>query len=539
MIPRIQTGSSFKGAGLYYLHDKRADGEEERLTTDRVAWTYAINTLENDPEAVLSEMRRTAFDQPLLKRLSKNRSDGRPTEKTVMTVALAWSPLQTPTKNDMIEAGHSYLQHMGWEAHQVLFVAHNDTKHPHVHLIINRVHPETGMTLDDNWAKIRAQKWALAYERENGHIYCEAREAKYTRAEGRDPNHMSHREWQMWQEISKDNALDPEFHEALKAGEWDALKGHQRDSRIEYWKETGRMCNQLRAALREEVRADFAPEWKAYAREKEERDKKTALYDREARRAIRALRKQTGITRPVHNVRPEGTTVARAADGTTYIRTSAARTSEVGVVRGPDGRTFITRRNIESGGIEQIKERKQAYHARHREELWAMRRDITARQKERLKALAEPALEKLGTDRATAYRDFLAGQRAQKSELRDDQKQGERRHDLLGGYGGAPQPTPLTPEQIAAYVQLARKDAAQAAGFSDANREVTGADRARSSKDAQDPQTTKAAKEVTDRGLEKQDKDRARESNRQADVDFYLKQRAADRARDRGGGRDR
>src|ERR1700730_12340359 len=135
MIPRIQTGSSFKGAGLYYLHDKRADGEEERLTTDRVAWTYAINTLEHDPEAVLAEMRRTAFDQPLLKRLSKNRSDGRPTEKTVMTVALAWSPLQTPTKNDMIEAGHSYLQHMGWEAHQVLFVAHNDTKHPHVHLI--------------------------------------------------------------------------------------------------------------------------------------------------------------------------------------------------------------------------------------------------------------------------------------------------------------------------------------------------------------------------------------------------------------------
>jgi hypothetical protein len=86
---------------------------------------------------------------------------------------------------------------------------------------------------------------------------------------------------------------------------------------------------------------------------------------------------------------------------------------------------------------------------------------------------------------------------------------------------------------------LARKDAAQAAGFSKANREVTDADRARSSKDAQDPQTNKTAKEVTDRGLEKQDKDRARESNRQADVDFYLKQRAADRARDRGGGRDR
>jgi hypothetical protein len=510
MIPRIQTGSSFKGAGLYYLHDKRADGEEERLTTDRVAWTYAINTLENDPESVLAEMRRTAFDQPLLKRLSKNRSDGRPTEKTVMTVALAWSPLQTPTKNDMIEAGHSYLQHMGWEAHQVLFVAHNDTKHPHVHLIINRVHPETGMTLDDNWAKIRAQKWALAYERENGHIYCEAREAKYARDEGRETDHMSHREWQMWQEISKENAVDPDHRRALEAGEWDALKSGQRDSRDAFWKEVGQLRKQLRSALREDVADDFAAEWTAYAKTRAARDRDAKLYDREARRGIRELRR-AGNTRKVVTE----------------------------IVKGPDGRTYRKRRGIESPGIEQIKQRQKAYHARQREELWEMRRDIAARQKERLTALAEPALEKLGTDRATAYSDFLAGQRAQKSELRDDQRRGERHHDLLGGYGGAPQPTQLTPVQIAAYVQLARKDAAQAAGFSNANREVTDADRTRSSRDAQDPQPNKTAKEVTDRGLEKQDKDRARESNRQADVDFYLKMRAADRARDRGGGRDR
>ena len=83
MIPRIQTGNSFKGAGLYYLHDKKLEGESERLTTDRVAWTHAINTLEEEPEAVLAEMRQTAFDQQLLKHLSGNRLDGRPTERTV------------------------------------------------------------------------------------------------------------------------------------------------------------------------------------------------------------------------------------------------------------------------------------------------------------------------------------------------------------------------------------------------------------------------------------------------------------------------
>ena len=81
-------------AGLYYLHDKKLEGETERFTTERVAWTYAINTVENEPEAVLGEMRQTSFDQPLLKMLSGNRTDGRPTETPVMTVALAWSPEQ-------------------------------------------------------------------------------------------------------------------------------------------------------------------------------------------------------------------------------------------------------------------------------------------------------------------------------------------------------------------------------------------------------------------------------------------------------------
>ena len=78
-----------------------------------MAWTHAINTLENDPRAVFAEMRQTAFDQPYLKLMSGNRIDGRPTEKPVITIALAWSPEQQPTRKEMIEAGHSFLEHMG------------------------------------------------------------------------------------------------------------------------------------------------------------------------------------------------------------------------------------------------------------------------------------------------------------------------------------------------------------------------------------------------------------------------------------------
>jgi len=518
MIPRIQTGSSFEGAGLYYLHDKKQEGEQERLTTDRVAWTYAINTLEEEPEAVLAEMAQTARDQSLLKHLAGKRPDGRPTERTVMTVALAWSPEQNPPdRQHMIETGHSYLQHMGWEGHQVLFVGHNDTKHPHFHMIINRVHPETGMTLDDAWSKTRAQRWALGYEREHGRIFCLAREAKYGRAEARDAPHMNYREWKAWQEIAKENAFDPEFRQALEAGEWDALKQGQKQDRIGFWKETGQLRNELRTALREAVKWEFAKEWQDYAKAKEERDGAAVLYDREARGAIRELRKQRG-PRPAPR---------------------SAQSKEIAVVRGPDGRTYIKRRTVESQGIEQIKERKRAYHARQREELWEIRKDIYARQKARFEELATPALAMLSKDRAEAYENICAAQRGEKAELRRDQQRGDRRQDVLGEYTqAAPQPTPLTKEQRDAYIAHALRVSSRQQQFDQAGREIADADRARSREPERDPLQTKPGKEINDRAVEKREKDRT-EFKRRANVEWYLAKRKDDRERGGGGGRER
>ena len=41
MVPAITAcGRSFRGAALYYLHDKRQEGEAERLTSERVAWAH-------------------------------------------------------------------------------------------------------------------------------------------------------------------------------------------------------------------------------------------------------------------------------------------------------------------------------------------------------------------------------------------------------------------------------------------------------------------------------------------------------------------
>jgi hypothetical protein len=404
MITRIKTGSSFKGAGLYYLHDKRRPGESERLTTGRVAWTFAHNTLEEDPKAVLAEMRHTAVSQPLLKHLSGNRMDGRPTERAVMTVSLAWSPEEGPDKEQMVEAGLSFLKEMRWDQHQVLFVAHNDTRHPHVHLIINRIHPETGMTLDDSWSKTRAQRWALAYEREHGRIFCEEREARYGSRPSRHPRDISYRDWLSLVQFEH-RSDDPELRRVLQAGEWFGLKRAQQEERKDFLKESAEMRKDLRTALAMEVRKEFANDWRSYVLQRDERLKTAKRYDAEAQRAIRYYSKLRGVE-----------------------------------------------------AIAQVKERQKAYHDRLHTELYDQRKAIGDRQKERLKELAAPAFEKLAEDRKRAYRELLARQREERARLKKDQASGNARPDLLPGAArSAPvSNTLLTPQQSSAYVQFAR-----------------------------------------------------------------------------------
>jgi hypothetical protein len=78
----------------------------------------------------------------------------------------------------MCQAADSFMKAMGWAEHQALIVAHNDTRHPHLHLIINRVHPDTGRALNDWQERKRAQAWAHDYERRHGAILCPARAAR-------------------------------------------------------------------------------------------------------------------------------------------------------------------------------------------------------------------------------------------------------------------------------------------------------------------------------------------------------------------------
>ena len=93
MIPDIaKRGASFKGALAYYLHDKKLEGERERFTSERVAWTETRNLATNNPEMAGKVMAATAMDADRLKRDAGVRNTGRKSDQSVYAYTLSWHP---------------------------------------------------------------------------------------------------------------------------------------------------------------------------------------------------------------------------------------------------------------------------------------------------------------------------------------------------------------------------------------------------------------------------------------------------------------
>jgi hypothetical protein len=176
MVPAITAGGrSFRGAALYYLHDKRQDGEAERFTSGRVAWVETVNFPTGDPERAWRIMAHTALAQGHLKAAAGTKATGRKLEKPVFAYSIAWHPGERPAKTEMMDAARSSLEAQGLEQHQAIILCHDDEPQAHVHLIVNRVHPATGKAATLSNSKLKLSQWAEAYERERGKILCPQR----------------------------------------------------------------------------------------------------------------------------------------------------------------------------------------------------------------------------------------------------------------------------------------------------------------------------------------------------------------------------
>ncbi len=234
MVPRIsKRGHSFKGAGQYYLHDKQAS------TKERVGFTYVHNLPTDNADTALSWMAHTAMNAERLKARSGIKSSGRKsTAGEVYCYSLAWHPHQKPDKEMMIESAFSTLELLDLYDHEAVFVSHTDTEHPHVHVIANLVHPDTGKTQVMSYDRLTLSAWAEDLENNEGQIRCEQRVINNAKRNNRIPqndnsNVVKHKEQRLEmaeriQSLYTNSVSGTAFQQALEEQGYTLARGDRR-----------------------------------------------------------------------------------------------------------------------------------------------------------------------------------------------------------------------------------------------------------------------------------------------------------------------
>ena len=141
-------------------------------SAERVEWTETRNLATSEGERAGRIMAATAEASPELKRLAGGAATGRKLEKPVCHYSLSWAKDEKPERQEMRRAAQESLK--------ALVVSHRDGQ-PHVHVIANRVDPESGKAAGLSRSKLKLSKWAEGYEREQGKIRCPARERNNAR----------------------------------------------------------------------------------------------------------------------------------------------------------------------------------------------------------------------------------------------------------------------------------------------------------------------------------------------------------------------
>jgi hypothetical protein len=124
MIGECHSGAGFGGLTRYLLH-----GKKDNPNPERVLWTSTRELALEDPQQAAILMRMTA-------------AQGR-TQEPVEHISISIPPHEHLSREQWERVADTTLRDLGLEDHQVLIVAHRDTAHDHIHLVVNRVHPET------------------------------------------------------------------------------------------------------------------------------------------------------------------------------------------------------------------------------------------------------------------------------------------------------------------------------------------------------------------------------------------------------------
>lgn len=273
MVPKLHAkGKSFKGAAAYLLHDK-----DRATSAERVAWTEVRNLATDNPQSAWKVMAATAMKQGELKEKAGIKNTGRKSSDSVLHFSLSWHPDEksTLTREEMMRAAIGALGVLDASDRQALIICHNDEKQPHVHLLVNRVSAIDGKMLPSSKEKLALSKWAQAYERDRGQIYCENRvlnngardREEYTRGEKDQARHLYEAEQTTQpteqaknEQRQKDAALAKQMREmrARHRQVWREFEGRYRD-RVNAIRTTFQRNNMMAKTA---IRDRYRPEWR-------------------------------------------------------------------------------------------------------------------------------------------------------------------------------------------------------------------------------------------------------------------------------------
>jgi len=102
----------------------------------------------------------------------------------VMPIVVSWEQGEHPTDEQAFAAGRAVLDALGMAEHQYMFAVHRDTDNDHLHIMVNKVHPERGqvpplkftkMTLDKTMREIELRQ---GWRHTNGPYAVKERDGK-------------------------------------------------------------------------------------------------------------------------------------------------------------------------------------------------------------------------------------------------------------------------------------------------------------------------------------------------------------------------
>jgi Relaxase/Mobilisation nuclease domain len=134
------------------------------------------------------------FDDPKLQKqeLIALASSNSRAKNPVNHYILAWKEGEQPTRKQVDEAVQITLDEMGMQGHQAMYCLHGDTDNLHLHLLINRINPETEKSIEINKGfdrealhrSIARIEYAQGWEPENNSRYLVTKDGELTRRDG-------------------------------------------------------------------------------------------------------------------------------------------------------------------------------------------------------------------------------------------------------------------------------------------------------------------------------------------------------------------